>query len=109
MSVIEVPVTTTAPTVGTWDVYHRAADLLGEFDWCQKSYGSRESGRMCATTAICIAAEDLGVGDHEACYAFNARFADWLGYGLTLGWNDKPGRTKAEVVAKLREAAEAIA
>lgn len=94
------------------DVLERAADLIEETGWCQFSY--RGSGSLdiipkrrfelaeeyCVTGAIFQAAYDAGTG------AIPARdvLSDFLGQGAT-SWNDAPERTKAEVVAKLREAA----
>lgn len=90
-------------TVTKKDVLHRAADLLGEFAWCQHEGGSKEEGRFCAAGAIGAAARDL-TGSYPEWDA-----GDWFGFATVQDlheWNDTAGRTKAEVVARLREAAE---
>jgi hypothetical protein len=114
MSVVETVVETTVVPVTRRDVLHRAADLLEEFGWCQHDYGSYRRGAFCAVGAIAHAARDLGdpvpadskrctfIGQYEDKYQDIIEADD----GLLHYWNDAPGRTKAEVVARLREAAE---
>lgn len=90
------------------DVLARAADILEEFDWRQGSCGSREDGSMCAVGAIYEASIDLGVRlsdtERRACCIDGEPERIASLYPLA-SWNDKQGRTKAEVVARLREAA----
>lgn len=112
MSVIEqrqqrevtAPQSPVAEPVTVADVLTRAADLLGEFGWTQQGVGSKAEGEMCMIGACVEAAKDLGRNGWSIAL-------DNVGVGRTGesigGWNDAPGRTKAEVVAKLREAAEA--
>lgn len=92
------------------DVLLRAADLLEEFGWCRGEYGGKALGRMCATQAITEAAQDLaGLGDlYEVWDAAYSRFTQHFGVITPTGYNDAPGRTKADVVAALREAAVAM-
>jgi hypothetical protein len=109
MDVLEAPVT---QTVTTADVLNRAADLLEEFGWRQESTGSRQDGSMCAVGAIYEASEDFGFPAfsetaRQAC-AIDG-FPDELEMWPLAVWNDEPGRTKAEVVARLREAARSAA
>jgi hypothetical protein len=93
--------TRTEPT--TKDLLNRAADILEEFDWCQGQTGSRRIEAMCMAGAISEAALDLGANGltmRTSCQSLHAL----IGTGF-VSWNDEPGRTKAQVVAKLREAA----
>lgn len=104
MSIVERE--TTVPAVTRKDVLHRAADLLTEFGWCQGTYGSKVEGAFCAEGAIFQAVLDL----YGRGYILNA--TQWRRVFASLGdhlpnWNDAPGRTRAEVVARLREAANA--
>lgn len=98
------PPTTTAPIFG------RAADILEEFDWRQGNAGSREEGSMCAVGAIYEALDDLGIGrdDDRAVQAYCAhgRPSNECAIFPLAVWNDRPERTKAEVVAELRRLAE---
>lgn len=97
-TMVETPAETRiAPTVR--EVLHRAADLLEEFGWCQNDLGSKEQGEFCALGALDEAGLELGLP------LFVVWPGEWACSDL-VNWNNKPGRTKAEVVAKLREAAE---
>jgi hypothetical protein len=105
---------TETPTVTTRDVLHRAADLLGEWAWCQ---GAAQRGdAFCALGALWFAA----TGEPPKCISFDHSDGDlpplyaagrdaFNRVGGDARWNDAPERTKADVVAKLREAAEAAA
>jgi hypothetical protein len=96
------------------DVLERAADILEEFDWCQGSSGSKAEGYMCAVGAIGEAVVDFG----SAAGPFTTKDSPFRQACAILGWpkeldmwplavwNDKPGRTKAEVVAVLRSSAQ---
>jgi hypothetical protein len=105
-------------TVTKADVLHRAADLLEEFGWCRSvsartatgegtSVCAQDAVQFCMLGAVHRAALDLGLD-----WPRPKGWKDWPPYKardyLGLGWtfNDDPGRTKAEVVAKLREEAE---
>lgn len=106
---------------------HRAADLLGEFGHSQGFAAFDEEGEnidwrshsarsFCAAGAISRAAHDLGfpfIPGHDLApdYGLADRllFGETNDYTATWRWNDARGRTKAEVVARLREAAEASA
>lgn len=95
------------------DVLGRAADLLEEFGWCQGAYGSKTYGAFCAMGATMSAARDLGCFADEGRQRemFHEALAnlDAATFGNTGRWNDVPGRTAGEVVAKLRQAAKAAA
>jgi hypothetical protein len=87
------------------DVLHRAADLLEEFGHCKGALGSKERGEFCVMGALTEARRDLGVRDGLGMGY--TPLADAIGRDVFLHiWNNHPDRTKAEVVAKLREAAE---
>lgn len=109
MSVVEQErVVETAPTpqVTTRDVLHRAADLLEEFGWCQGQM--YDGGRFCFAGAVHQAWRDYGLPPKVDALGLDAD--DWvsvlgISWGHFVGWNDTPGRTKAEVVARLRDAA----
>ena len=97
--------------VTTRDILLHAADILSEFDWRQGSAGSREEGSMCAVGAIWEATADLLASDArvdervlDACYINGRPLNEGDLFPLAV-WNDEPGRTKCEVVARLREAA----
>jgi hypothetical protein len=107
---VEVPVVTER------DVLHRAADLLEEFGWCQNTEAMTLAGEPCKAAdsnavSFCIggAAEraclDLGV---DAPYS-SVFYEGILGIERYVSWNDKPGRTREEVISHLRATAEASA
>jgi len=113
MSILEATAPRIAPQspvkeVTTRDVLHRAADLLSEFGWCQHNLGSREQGHFCALGAINQASADLGVPGATNSYglAHSGAFMAFKGLG-DIDWNNAPGRTREEVIAALRAAAEA--
>lgn len=95
------------------DVLNGAADLIERDGWCQRKYRGAD-GEHCVTDALMRAAGtkpgDTGSGAQldlysDACLAVYPFTGGW---GLP-SWNDTPGRTKAEVVAALRAAAERAA
>lgn len=86
------------------EMLERAALLLEEFGWCQGRAGSREEGELCLVAAIATFPEGFTSG--ELVRRFAAAGIPNTPCGLELAaWNDVPGRTRSEVVAKLREAA----
>jgi hypothetical protein len=105
MSVIEVRKPAEVKVVTRRDVLLRAADLLEEFGWCQGEFGSKEDGSFCLYGAVDTAHSDLTGKPGWAPREFGIFLHKRL--GGCASWNDDPGRTKAEVVARLREAAEA--
>jgi hypothetical protein len=81
-------------------VLRKAAEVIEEFGWIQGEYGGADEG-YCVDGAIQCAA-------HGAYDRFLARSllcgylrASWLPL-----WNDAPERTKDQVIAALRAAAE---
>ena len=96
------------------DVLHRAADLLesGEWGWCQGFV--RNGDNLCALGAIAVAAGDVLTPRLER---FSLKHSDlsWSARELFVVhneggacWNDAPGRTREEVIAALRKAAELV-
>src|SRR4051812_11113109 len=94
--------------VTTREILHRAADLLEEFGWCQKQLGSKELGQMCVFGALAEAADEFRVPTDILRQAIGqVTPSDEDGrWGHLTTWNDQPGRTRDEVVARLREVAE---
>ena len=93
------------------DVLERAADLIGRNGWTQDAFGE-PGGCHCVRGAI---AEIAGIDPRESRHDAETVLAEHiLGHpiprlscagSVLVRWNDTPGRTQSEVVAKLREAA----
>ncbi len=77
-----------------------AADLIERDGWCQLASMDNE-GRRCVGQAFC----DTGTDYDAACDALVGALTAEGFDGDEIAWNDAPGRTQAEVVAKLREVA----
>lgn len=90
------------------EILDAAADLIEpEGAWTQGYFGMWDGSTcFCAVGAIGRAAGFRRIDEAENWVEANA--ADLLGMGWfgLEDWNDRPDRTQAEVVAKLREAAE---
>lgn len=104
MSVLELERTATQQ-----EVLSQAAEILEEGEFTNGSKGMYEKGPMCYFGAVAQAMRDLlGMEGYIASHNVRAylrlsreEMADiWR-------WNDVVGRTKEEVVARLRKAAEA--
>lgn len=89
-------------------IFQRAADLIEEFGWKQGDYGSKEQAGFCMIGALAEARVDLGdIGrDSRVPKCYIGVTEDWLGNDWNYQWNDEDGRTKDEVVARLRVEAE---
>lgn len=84
----------------------KAAELIEERGWCQRQQEDAK-GRLCILGALHYAEGGSPMTPFGAV-AYNARnrLMDVLGiWMLGRDWNDKPGRTAAEVIAKLRAVA----
>lgn len=106
-----------SPGVTEADVLHRAADLLEEFGWTQGSLGmpSRHGGKrgaLCYLGSIAQAHLDFGLSADRNEYLTAAQYLGGAKGNFASiashAWmfNDAAGRTKAQVVARLRDAAE---
>ncbi len=76
-----------------------AASLIEQRGWCQGT--AERDGALCMLRAIGIAAPSVDIlvaADKALVKLLNTRFGQV--------WNDVPGRTKEEVVAMLRRAAD---
>lgn len=99
----------------------RAADRIEKLGWCQHNYGVGENGNArrpgglfdkepdqspvretCPIGAIRAVAGNDDKAGNEA----KARLYAFLGVKNLADWNDDPKRTKAEVVAAMRKAAQ---
>lgn len=88
------------------DVLNGAADLIERDGWVQGSAASIGPAR-CAGIAIDRTAQRLDTNGYPVVCGF-AKFLGLDGFATAeiINWNDTPGRTKADVVAALRAAAE---
>lgn len=88
----------------------KAADILETHGWCQKSFGDYHHG-FCAIGAIrAVTAQPwdkVGITDPDGRRAAMKLYRNIRGQTIAL-WNDTYGRTKEEVIAKLREVAHAV-
>jgi hypothetical protein len=96
------------------EILTKAADLIEpEGAWTQASFARVASGEKtvpedpaavcwCLSGALSRVSSEAVFKDRSA--AFDALYLALDDDGV-FGWNDAPGRTQAEVVAKLREAA----
>lgn len=92
------------------DVLNKAADLIDERGWFQKS---PDATSLCALKAI-QHASSAGPARFQARAAFVRHVGAQVGpmgspSVAIIDWNDEPGRTQAEVTAALRETAKVVA
>lgn len=82
----------------------KAADLIEASTWWQATGDSDEmpDGHYCAITATDVVTK----GNQEERVHAVAKLMTYLKVRSIIAWNDTPGRTKDEVVAALRAAAE---
>ncbi len=78
----------------------RAAELIERDGLVQYRSGNRHLG-WCAMAA-------LREADNEHLRDGWQRLSTFLGVGSVVFWNDTPGRTKEQVLAALRGAAESV-
>jgi hypothetical protein len=95
------------------DVLNQAADLIERTGWCQGAYGRDEYGlEQGASSVSCISFCALGALRRISGNQFDARVGACkrlrrlIGGGSIDKWNDASGRTKKEVIATLRRAAQ---
>ncbi len=93
----------------------RAARLIDELGWCQGEQTEPDGG-ICAATALMRAAqiEASEYGDVLDIYELSRMALGFSTGDVTVGlfclasWNDQPGRTRQEVVDRLRGAAREL-
>lgn len=104
-------VLTESPVVTAADVLERAALILEEWNWCQGQL--RDGDSFCMLGAIAFAS---GMNPYDVPDSWDMQEPPTV-YEEAVGvlssvcphkarWNDQEGRTKEEVIAMLREAAE---
>lgn len=77
----------------------QGASRLERLGWCQNSVGGLFDGPTCMVGSLIVR-------DPSAAFMKAWRRLDMsVEGGSSTAWNDKPGRTKEEVVAKLRAVA----
>lgn len=101
MSTIELERTETV--VSPADVLNRAADLIEEKGLAKRVFAAAD-GSHCAWGAMLEAGYALGELSLEAAETLMLAVVP-RGESIPF-WNDRPERTQAQVVAKLREAAD---
>ena len=110
---------TARPEMGVADVLNKAADLLEpEGAWTQGVYGRSSSGAVttqagvkkaacrCMIGALFAASDERSIYDLEHSAAYQVLVSHLSVEDEPTDWNDAPGRTQAEVVAALRQAAK---
>lgn len=81
------------------EILEGAADLIERDGWCQ-GHAMNDAGEMCLMQALVFTASGM-------CEFHKLRRI--LGHAIDepiVEWNDRPGRTKEEVITALREAAK---
>lgn len=95
------------------EYFLRAAEIIEEKGWCQHAYVGM-FGEVCLSEAFKRATAEL---NPSSTFQFvseltkvEMEFARHINSasGSTPRWNDQPGRTKENVLAKLREVAELV-
>lgn len=83
----------------------KAADIIEERGWCQGNWKNGQ-GQLCILAALETATTERGRPNslRPAIVAVKARIG--IANGSLAQWNDSPFRTKDEVLAALRSAAE---
>jgi len=98
--------------VNASEVLNKAADLIEVYGWVQGHAGGLGTG-FCAAGAIAWAAGAIAwtataktVEEHDSLIlSAHVRLRQAIDGRDGIAWNDAPGRTKKEVIQKLREAA----
>lgn len=76
----------------------KVADVIERDGWCQGSY---TTGKLSCIVGAIVKVEPDNTALRQLTYSIlNANIG-----GCVIRWNDTPGRTQAEVVAKLRAVA----
>lgn len=85
------------------DYILKAEELIERVGWVQGALRD-STGRVCLVGALYAACSFAANDPYRAAYN---RLMKFSGSGNLAAWNDAPGRTKAEVLELLAEAAEA--
>lgn len=81
------------------EILMRAAAYLERNGWLQERWGHEKNGPRCLLGAIAAVTETRYVSSRD-------RLGD--GPRTLIAWNNDPARTKAEVVSRLRAAAQGV-
>lgn len=84
-----------------------AVEYIETHGWCQGGQGYGPNGQRCMLRAMMHSADHVRATMSAFAVAREA-VAEEIGTLAIASWNDSPGRTRAEVVAKLRAAADKI-
>ena len=82
------------------NIFDHAADKIERRGWVQGGHGCNlETGARCAVVALEEAKRALGIKPHQDD---EPRLWDEIGSSDVIGWNDRKGQTKENVIATLR-------
>lgn len=86
-------------------ILEEAAKVIETRGWCRRRYETAD-GRVCASMAMSVAMDALGA-DYVGEDGARRRMCREIDNDSIVHWNDKRGRTKDEVLAAFRQAAQA--
>lgn len=82
-------------------VLEKARERIAQ-GWCQGNFNSRGPGPACIVGAL------IGVSETTQEHTSAYRALGFTGGGEVVGWNDAPGRTQVEVLARFDAAIERL-
>ena len=93
----------------TCELRLKAAQIIEERGWCQK-WPSMPTGEVCMVGALCAAREgEADWKNSDTAIALRIKATGEMGFDVSrkaaemVEWNDASGRTKEEIVARLRD------
>lgn len=89
------------------DILNGAADVLDEKGWCQGRY-QNDKGEYCPAGAMIHYADSLLELEGVKGVDIAMRILHDEVNNYVTSWNDKPERTKEEVISALRSAAQKV-
>jgi hypothetical protein len=89
----------------TSDVLRKAAEILGERGWCQRS-SMDDQGHLCALGALGVASRAISPSAYTKAGAALARHLCIESRYDIPEWNDVQGRTAEDVILAMKRAAE---
>ena len=93
------------------EVLRKAAEYLETYGWCQ-GYYRRDGGERCLMGAVAEVLHASSNGNNAAACRRYEEMKSALRPSINqrepVNWNDTPGRTAEEVIAKLREVADKL-